>query len=144
LEGVATRRHKHLALIIARELASQLATATFIADADGDLVFYNEAAEEILGRTYAEAGAMPASEWPSLFRVEAPDGTPLPLEKLPGGIALTEKRPAHARICIVGLDGERRLISVTAMPLFAHPTEVVGMVAFFWEEGDRHEDGDRP
>ena len=131
---MATRRHKHLALIIARELASQLATATFIADAEGDLVFYNEAAEAILGRTYAEAGAMPASEWPSLFRVEAPDGTPLPLEKLPGGIALAEKRPAHARIRIVGLDGERRSISVTAIPLFAHPTEVVGMVAHFWEE----------
>jgi PAS domain-containing protein len=134
LDGVATRRHKHLALIIARELASQLSTATFIADADGDLVFYNEAAEAILGRTYAEAGATPASEWPSLFRVEDPDGTPVPLEKLPGGIALAEKRPAHARICIVGLDGERRAISVTAMPLFAHPTEVVGMVAFFWED----------
>lgn len=134
MDGVATRRHKHLALIIARELASQLSTATFIADADGDLVFYNEAAEAILGRTYAEAGAMPASEWPSLFRVEDPDGTLVPLEKLPGGIALAEKRPAHARICIVGLDGERRAISVTAMPLFAHPTEVVGMVAFFWED----------
>jgi PAS domain-containing protein len=134
--GVATRRHKHLALIIARELASQLSTATFISDANGDLVFYNEAAEEILGRTYAEAGAMPAAEWPSLFRVEDLDGTPLPLEKMPGAIALTEKRPTHGRIVIVGLDGMRRSISVTAMPLFAHPTEVVGMVAFFWEEGD--------
>ena len=134
---MATRRHKHLALIIARELASQLATATFIADADGELVFYNEAAEEILGRSYAEAGAMPASEWTSLFRIEDEGGTPVPLEKLPGGIALAEKRPAHARVCIVGLDGERRAISVTAMPLFAHPSEVVGMVAFFWEDGDR-------
>jgi PAS domain-containing protein len=134
---VATRRHKHLALIIARELASQLATATFIADAYGDLVFYNEAAEAILGRTYAEAGTMPASEWPSLFRIEDLDGTPLPLEKVPGAIALTEQRPTHGRICIVGLDGVRRSISVTAMPLFAHPTEVVGMVAFFWEDGER-------
>jgi PAS domain-containing protein len=131
---VATRRHKHLALIIARELASQLATATFIADADGELVFYNEAAEAILGRSYAEAGAMPASEWTSLFRIEDDDGAPVPLEQLPGGIALAEQRPAHARVCIVGLDGERRAISVTAMPLFAHPTEVVGMVAFFWED----------
>jgi PAS domain-containing protein len=134
---VATRRHKHLALLIARELASQLATATFIADADGELVFYNEAAEEILGRSYAEAGAMPAWEWTSLFRIEDESGTPVPLEKLPGGIALAEKRPAHARVCIVGLDGERRAISVTAMPLFAHPSEVVGMVAFFWEDGER-------
>ena len=130
---MATRRQKHLALIIARELASQLATATFIADVDGNLVFYNEAAEDILGRSFAEAGAMPASEWPSLFRVEDLDGAPVALEDLPGGIALAERRPAHARVGIMGLDGQRRIISITALPLFSHPTEVVGMVAFFWE-----------
>ena len=61
------RPQKHLALIIARELASQLATATFIADAAGNLVFYNEAAEEILGRTFAEAGTMSADGWTSQF-----------------------------------------------------------------------------
>ena len=133
MDGVAIRRHKHLALIIARELASQLATATFIADATGELVFYNEAAEDILGRSFAEAGAMPASEWSSLFSVEDFDGVPVALADLPGGIALAEQRPAHARVRIVGLDGERRAISITAIPLFAHPTEVVGMVAFFWE-----------
>ena len=64
---------KHLALILARELASQLATATFIADATGELVFYNEPAEEILGRTLAEAGPMPAESWPSTFNLEDPE-----------------------------------------------------------------------
>lgn len=137
MEDVAARRQKHLALIIARELASQLATATFISDADGALVFYNEAAEDILGRTFAEAGSMPASEWTALFSVEDLDGTPLALEHLPGGIALTEGRPAHRRIRLTGLNGSPRVISVTAMPLFSHPTELVGMVAFFWEEDGR-------
>lgn len=132
---MVARRQKHLALILGRELASQLATATFIADASGELVFYNEAAEDILGRTYAEAGSMSASEWSSLFQVEDPDGTPLALEDLPGGVALAEGRPAHRRIRIVGLNGGPRLISVTAIPLFSHPGELVGMVAFFWEDG---------
>ena len=138
---MVARRQKHLALIIARELASQLATATFIADADGRLVFYNEAAEDILGRTFAEAGSMSATEWSSLFRIEDLDGAPLPLDELPGGIALAERRPAHRRIRVVGLNGGRRLISVTAIPLFSHPTELVGMVAFFWEEDGRVEPG---
>jgi PAS domain-containing protein len=124
----------HLALILARELATQLATATFISDADGDLVFYNEAAERVLGRTFAEAGSMPASEWNSLFGIEDLDGTPLPLERNPGWIALAERRPAHARLRIVGLDGVRRQLSATALPLFSNPTDVVGMVAVFWEE----------
>jgi PAS domain-containing protein len=132
---VSARRQKHLALIVARELASQLATATFIADADGELVFYNEAAEEILGRSFAEAGAMPAGEWASLFRVEDVDGSELPLEQMPAGVALTQRRPAHRQIRIVGLDGVARLISVTALPLLSDPTELVGVVALFWEDG---------
>jgi PAS domain-containing protein len=132
--GVVAGRQKHLALILARELATQLATATFIADAEGELVFYNEAAEEILGRTFAEAGAISASEWNSLFAIEDLDGLPLPLERNPGWIALAERRPAHARLCLVGLDGVRRQISATAFPLFSNPTDVVGMVAVFWEE----------
>jgi PAS domain-containing protein len=133
---VSARRQKHLALIVSRELATQLATATFITDADGDLVFYNEAAEAILGRSFAEAGAISASDWSSLFGVEDLNGAPLPLERNPGWIALTERRPAHVGLRIVGLDGVRRQLSVTALPLFAHPTEVVGMIALFWENGD--------
>jgi PAS domain-containing protein len=124
---------KHLALIIARELASQLATATFIADAQGRLVFYNEAAEEILGRTFAEAGTMQAEGWPSQFGLEELDGTPMALERMPAGIALLERRPAHGKLWMTGLDGQRRLLAVTAVPLFASETEVVGMIALFWQ-----------
>jgi PAS domain-containing protein len=130
---VEGRPQKHLALIIARELASQLATATFIADARGDLVFYNEAAEEILGRTFAEAGTMPAEGWGSQFLLEELDGTRMPLERMPAGIALLERRPAHSQLWMTGLDGRRRLLSVTAVPLFASATEFVGMIALFWQ-----------
>jgi hypothetical protein len=127
------RAQKHLALIIARELASQIATATFISDAEGNLVFYNEAAETILGRTFAEAGTMPAEGWASAFLLEDVDGTPLPLERMPAGIALLEQRPAHGKLWMTGLDGERKLLSVTAVPLFASATEFVGMIALFWQ-----------
>ncbi len=127
------RPQKHLALILARELASQLATATFIADATGELVFYNEPAEEILGRTFSEAGAMHAEGWAAQFRLEDLDGSPMPMERLAAGIALVERRPAHGKVWMTGLDGERRLLSVTGVPLFASPTEFVGMIALFWE-----------
>jgi PAS domain-containing protein len=127
------RAQKHLALIIARELASQIATATFISDAEGNLVFYNEAAETILGRTFAEAGTMPAEGWASEFLLEDVDGTPLPLERMPAGIALLEQRPAHGKLWMTGLDGERKLLAVTAVPLFASATEFVGMIALFWQ-----------
>jgi PAS domain-containing protein len=127
------RRQKNLVLILAREFASKLATPMFIADASGDLVFYNEPAEEVLGRTYAEAGEMPAAEWASTFAVEHLDGTPMPLEEIPTGIALREQQHAHANLRIVALDGVRRSLSVTAFPLFAHAGDFVGVVSIFWE-----------
>jgi len=130
------RQQKHLALIIARELASQLATATFVADAEGNLVFYNEAAEAILGRSFAEAGTMPAEGWGAQFVLEEIDGTPMPLDRMPAGIALLEHRPAHGQLWMTGLDGQRRMLNITAVPLFASATEFVGMIALFWQADD--------
>ncbi len=127
LRRVEGRPQKHLALILARELASQLATAAFVADATGGLVFFNEPAEEILGRTFAEAGPMPAEGWASQFSLADLDGSPLPMER----------RPAHGQLWMTGLDGQRRLVSITAAPLFSSPTEFVGMIALFWQEPEQ-------
>jgi PAS domain-containing protein len=127
------RRPKNLVLILAREFASKLATPTFVNDAEGTLVYYNEPAEVVLGRSFAEAGEMPAEQWSSMFSVERLDGSPMPLEEIPGGIALLQHRPAHASLRMIGLDGVRRELSVTAFPLLAHKDELVGVVNIFWE-----------
>jgi PAS domain-containing protein len=127
------RRQMNLLLILARQFASKLATPTFVADAEGNLVFYNEPAEQLLGRAFAEAGEVTADEWASLYKVEDLDGTPIPLERNPGGIALLERRPAHSHLRITGLNGVRREIQATAFPLMSTPDDLVGMVAIFWE-----------
>ncbi len=127
------RRQKNLILIVARELASKLATAMFIADAEGDVVFYNEPAEEILGRTFAEAGELSAENWTSLFHPETLDGGPMALAEMPTGIALLEQKPAHDIFRITCLDGKKRVVSVTGVPLFAQADRFVGMLAVFWE-----------
>jgi PAS domain-containing protein len=131
---VQGRRQKNLVLILAREFASQLATPMFVTDASGDLVFYNEPAEMILGRTFSEAGELNAQEWQDLFKVEHVDGSPMPLAEMPGGVALLERREAHASFRLTGFDGVQRTISATAFPLFARETELVGVVAIFWEQ----------
>jgi PAS domain-containing protein len=127
------RRTKDLVLILSRELAANLATPMFITDAEGKLVFYNEAAERILGRRFVEAGELQASEWEGVFSVEGPDGEALPLEKMPAGIAFLEQRPAHGELRITGLDGTKRELSVTAFPLLKRGREFLGVVAIFWE-----------
>ena len=62
---------------MARGLMSNLTTPAFLVDRDGTVVFYNEAAGELLGLTFEEAGPMPAEEWGSRFEPTRPDGSAL-------------------------------------------------------------------
>jgi PAS domain-containing protein len=132
---VTPQRHKHLVLILARELASNLATPTLIANDEGQLVFFNEAAEEIVGRTFAETGEMPLDEWTGSFAPRTRDSEqPLPPERRPARTALDQHRPAHEQFRITGHDGVDRDVAVTGLPLFAHADEFVGVMVFFWRE----------
>ena len=131
---VEKRRHKHLVLILAREFASNLATPTLIADDEGRLVFYNEAAEAVIGRPFAESGEIPLDEWSATFAPRTLDSVPVPPEHRPTRIALDQRRAAHERYRVTGLDGVEREVSITAFPLFAHVDEFVGIMAIFWRE----------
>jgi PAS domain-containing protein len=131
---VARRRRKHLVLILAREFASNLATPTLIADDRGQLVYYNEAAEEVIGGAFAETGEIPLDEWTASFAPRALDSEPLPAERRPTRIAFDERRPSHQRFMITSRDGVEREVAVTAFPLFAHADEFVGVMAIFWRE----------
>jgi PAS domain-containing protein len=135
---MATSEH-NLVLILARGLASSIATPMFLVDPDGTLVYFNEPAESILGQTYAEAGELSSDEWSVMFYPEDPDsGEKIPQEALPLMVALSKQRPAHRPMVITGQDGVRRRIALTAFPLFARTDEFVGAVSIFWEE-DRQE-----
>jgi PAS domain-containing protein len=127
-------RQKHLVLILAREFVSNLATPTIIIDDRGWLVFFNEAAEETLQVTFAETGEMPVDRFSSRYEPRSLDAEPIPFEKRPAGIALYERRAAHERLKITSADGEEREVGVTAIPLFAHKDEFVGVVNFWWRE----------
>ena len=131
-------QQKSVVLILARELASNIATPMFIVDADGTLVFYNEPAESIVGAPWAQHGEMAASEWGAMLKPEDLEGNKLSRRAIAPGVALLERRPAHHTIRITGLDGTKRCLSLTASPLFARADEFVGAVAIFWEdEGTR-------
>jgi PAS domain-containing protein len=132
---VAQTRHKTLILILARELATNLATPVFVVDLQGTLVFYNEAAEGILGQPFDEVGELTRDQWGEAFSPEWPDGTPIAAEQGPLSRALDQRQPTHARIRITGRDGIRRNIAVTAFPLIVGGAELAGALSIFWEEG---------
>ncbi len=130
---MAAVRQKHLVLILAREFASNLATPTLITDERGQLLFYNEAAEDVFGTSFSEVGEVPLEEWGTRYAprsVVTDEG--VPLERRPTGISLYEQRPAHERLRITSFDGVDREVEVTAFPLFAHADELIGTVTIFW------------
>lgn len=122
-------------VILTRELASYLVTAVFVVDPDGELIFYNEPAELLLGTRFDETGPMAMSDWTSMFSATDDDDRPLAPEELPLVVAVQHGRPEHGRFWIRGLDGDRRLLEVTAIPLLGQAGRHVGAAALFWEAG---------
>jgi PAS domain-containing protein len=119
-------------LILIRHLASRLGIPVFVVDAEGDMVYFNEPAEGVLGRRFDEIRAMPFEEWTTAF-APAELGRPMTAEELPLVIALRRGVPAHRTFEIVGADGVERSIEVTAFPLVTPASEQVGAVSMFWE-----------
>ncbi len=127
-------QQRNLVLILARELAANSATPMFVVDPQGTLAFFNEPAERVLGRSFAETGPLGPNEWGTVFSPIDGDGTAIPVEELPLTKAMRQLEPGHVEMSITGLDGEARQIAVTAFPLFARADEFVGALAIFWEE----------
>jgi len=127
---------RNLVLILARSFAAQLATAVFLVDADGTVIYYNEAAERVLGHRFIEGHGMPATEWSTAFEPRDVDGLVVPFEQIPLGRAIVRREPAHGVLQIRGADGVDRQIEVAAFPLFAHSDDFVGAIAIFWERGE--------
>jgi PAS domain-containing protein len=124
---------KSLPLILARELGSNLATPMFLIDAVGTLVFYNEAAELLIGRPFAEVGEIPALEFGEVLELSDSDGSPLRRRDTPAGIAFFERRPAHKLVMATAYDGVRRHVEATAYPLFGAVDDMHGVLTVFWE-----------
>ena len=122
-----------LPLILARELASNLATPMFLLNQDGMLVYYNDAAVQIIGKPFAELGPIDALEFGALLELSNPDGTPVSRGDSPSGVAFFQRRPSHQVLLATGFDGVRRTVQATAYPLFGATNELHGVVTVFWE-----------
>ena len=131
---VPNSRSKHLVLILAREFASNLATPMLIVDAEGTLIFFNEAAEEIAGLRFSEAGDMSIDEFSASFAPRVEGDEPIPPERRPTRIAFEEHRAAHENMTVTNREGIVQQIGVTAFPLFAQKDAFVGIVAIWWQE----------
>jgi PAS domain-containing protein len=127
--------HKRsLLLILARQLAANLATPMFLIDANGMLAFFNEAAEKIIGKPFEQIGEISAIEWAEITQPQDLEGNRLARNETPPGIAYYDRRPAHRIMQATGSNGARYRLQVTAYPLFSHTDEFAGVVAIFWPD----------
>ena len=131
-------QQRSIVLILARDLASMLATPMLIVDAEGTLLFYNEAAGALLGRPFNEAEPVTFGDWARAFEPRDLEGKPVTLDESPLGIVLTERMPAHRTLRIRSADGVEHVVEATAFPLYARADEFVGGVTVFW---GKHEEG---
>jgi PAS domain-containing protein len=127
---------KPIELIQARSLISGLRTPAFLVDADGTLLYYNEAAGRLLGLRFEDAGPMAPDQWGTEFKPREPGGRELTVEELPLTIALRQGRPGHARMEITDAGGEDHQIEVSALPIKGGESQR-GAFAIFWPAGDR-------
>jgi len=122
-------------LILTRQLSAHLSMATFLVDAEGRVLDYNETARKVLGKRLDAARNVSARELAALFDTRDPSGAPVPPERLPIVIALEEHHPAHARLRVRDGEGRDREVAVTAVPLVGQGSRFLGAIAFFWETG---------
>jgi PAS domain-containing protein len=123
---------KPLELILARNLLTSISTPAFLVDAEGTLVFYNEAAAAVLGRTFEEKGQMTAEEWTAAYGPLSEDGAPLEFDTLTLTQAIREGRPAHGAFRIRTARRTTEAIEATAFPIVATDEGSSGAMIMFW------------
>lgn len=123
-------------LILNRQLADCLAIPVFITDTIGNLLFYNEPAEEILGKRYEDTGEMPVEQWSTIFKNRDENGQTLPPEELPLVKTLKNRLPYFKTFWIESLQGKAEKISVTSYPIIGRAGSFLGAVAIFWRPSE--------
>ena len=124
---------KSIQLILARQLASSVATPILLVDAEGALIYYNESAEAIFNMRFDETGEMPAAEWTARIAAVGDDRQPLPPDQRPMMRVLAGRHPISQKIWTRSAIGEWRHLRINAIPLIGEKDALQGAMSIFWE-----------
>jgi PAS domain S-box-containing protein len=108
-----------------RQIIRSLPVAIYTCNKEGYITLYNEAAAELWGRT-PDIGK---DLWCGSWKINKPDGAPLPLDSCPMAVCLKEGRPVYGEeILIRKPDGQVRNVVPHPQPLFDTVGEITGAV----------------
>src|SRR3954463_2210157 len=123
-----------LELILARNLISGIGLAAFLVDPEGVLVFFNDAAGDLIGRRFEEVGRLRRDQW-NEFGPFDEFGQLMPTDDLPLTVALRKGLPAHDRFRM-STGGENLIeVDVSALPL-GSADGFKGAIVVFWRSED--------
>lgn len=125
---------KPLELILARNLLTSISTPGFLVDDEATMVFYNEAAAALLGRSFEESGQMTAEEWTAAFGPFSDGGVPLDVDAIALTEAIREGRPAHGSFRIRTARNTEESIEAAAFPIVASERGSSGAMIMFWPQ----------
>ena len=126
---------KPLELILARNLLTSISTPSFLVDGAGTMVFYNEAAAALLGRSFEDAGQMTAEEWTAAFGPLSNGDQPFQLDDISLTQAIQSGQPAHGSFCIRTARSDKELVEAAAFPLVTAAEGATGAMVMFWPKG---------
>ncbi len=123
---------KSIQLILARQLASCIATPVLLVDARNALIYYNEPAEAIFDQRFDETGEMPAEEWTTRFAAVDEDRNPIAPEERPMMRVLAEACPIAQTMWLRASNGDWQHLRITAFPLIGEKGLLLGAMSIFW------------
>jgi PAS domain-containing protein len=126
-----------LELILARNLISIISLGAMLVDFEGAIVFYNDAAAEVLGSRFEETGRITFDAWRTEIGPFDAEGCRLPTENLPVTVALRDARPGYGRFHIRSWNGSLVPVEATAMPLIGSGGHHGALVVFWPLDADR-------
>ncbi len=114
---------------------TSISTPSFLVDGAGTMVFYNEAAAALLGRSFEEAGQMTAEEWTAAFGPLTNGDEPADLDEISLTQAIQAGQPAHGSFCIRTKRSEKERVEAAAFPLVTSNDGASGAMVLFWPQG---------
>jgi hypothetical protein len=124
-------------LILARNLISGISLAALLCDREGTIVFFNDAAGELLGLRFDETGRLSEDQWSSTFGLAEP-GQASSDDNEPLGHAVRAGLPVHRQVCLQAgsEDGELELSTVPLRSVEGFK----GAIVLLWQTAARSTD----
>ncbi len=117
-------------LILAKQWAGLLASPVLLFDGQGSLLYYNETAEILLGRSFGLTGPMRRGEWSAAFQFEDLDGHDLDADQTPLCSSLDGAQADQKTLVLRGIAGALTKIRLTTVPIQGAGNQRHGVLAF--------------